>query len=252
MSQVLPDSSSLQARSTAALLRLAALDQKQQSDAETSAIENARSRAEATLGLLDDAIATAEALVEMSVPLVPLDERRRTDAADSRRALRTAAAAFLEPDKPLTKRLNGTSVQGALKQAQEVAAAINKLLNASVDAERLRLRPADIDKPVPDVPNKMSVFVKVKAAQKALETSVENRAVSDLAALVRHLRESAGVWAELRPELEAAIAELPTEVRRFVEAASGEEGVAWAELTPAVRVWLDEGDHGETYRVRRW
>jgi hypothetical protein len=254
VSQVLPDSSSssLQSRATAALLRLAALDQKQQTDAETSAIENARSRAEATLGMLDDAVATAEALVGLSVPLVPLDARRRKDAAESRRALRTAAAAFLDPDTPLTNRLNGTSVQGALKQAQEVAAALGKLLNASVEAERVRLRPADMDNPVPDVPNKMSVYVKVKAAQRTLETSVENRVVSDLAAVVRHLRESAGVWADLRPELEAAIAELPTEVRRFVETASGEEGVAWAELTPAVRAWLDEGDHGETYRVRRW
>jgi hypothetical protein len=253
VSQVLADSSpiSLQTRAATALLRLAALDQKHQNDAETSAIENASSRAETILGSLNDAVAATGELVALKIPPIPLDKRKRKDAADSRRALRTAAAAFLDPDTPLTNRLNGDSVQGALKQAQEVAKAVEKNLNATVDAERLRLGPPDIAKPVPDVPNKFSVYRKVKEAQRVLETPVENRAVSDLVAVLRQLRESAGVWSQLRPELDAAIAELPSEVRRFVEAASCEDGVAWVALTPAVRNWLDEGDHGETYKVRR-
>lgn len=244
--------SSLQDRATAALLRLAALDQKEQSDAETSAIENARSRAETALSLLTESVSSSAALTEMSVELVGLDPRRRKDAGDSRRALRTAAAAFLDPDTPLTNRLTGQSVQGALKQADGVARALVGTLNASVDAERVRLRPPDIGEPIPDVPNKFAVFRRVKEAKERLETSVENRAPSELTTVVRQLRESAAVWSQLRPELQAAIADLPPQVRRFVEAASTDDGVPWARITAEVRAWLDQDDHGETYRVRRW
>lgn len=243
---------SLQARATGALLRLAALDEKQQSDAETSAIENARSRAETTLTLLDESISAARVLSEMSVELIPLEPRRRKDAGDSRRALRTAASAFLDPDTPLTNRLNGQSVQGALKQADDVARAVLKGLNAAVNSERLRLLPADICEPIPDVPSKFAVYRRVRNAKERLETPVESRRASDLPVVLRQLHEYAATWAQLRPELQAAIAELPPEVRGFVEAASTDEGVPWSQLTRPVREWLDEGDHGETYRVRRW
>jgi hypothetical protein len=244
--------STLQARATAALLRLSALDQKEQSAAETSAIETARSRAETSLTLLNECLTTSAQLADLSVHVVKLDARRRKEAGDSRRALRVAAAAFLDPDTPLTNRLNGASVQGALKQADDVARALVRALNASVDAERVRLRPSDIDDPVPDVPGNFAVYRRVKDAKAKLDQVVENRAVSELTSLVGQLRDSAAVWGQLRPQLYAAMSELPPEVRGFVEEASMEDGVPWARLTVAIRAWLDEGDHGDTYRVRRW
>jgi hypothetical protein len=241
----------LQARAASALLRLVAFDQKQRSQAETSAIEAARLRSESSLDTLNSALTARDELVRLGVLVPQLDNRRRKDAADGRRALRSAAAAFLDPEASLTNRLTGDSVQGALKQSEDICRVLVRLMNDAVDAERVRLRPLDLEKPIPELPNKYATYRRLCTVKLRLEAKVEGFGSSELVGKLEDLRKGVSTWTTERPELEEAAAVLQPEIRKFVEMAGTDAGVPWARLSAEVRAWLDEDGHGEIYRVRR-
>jgi hypothetical protein len=124
-------------------------------------------------------------------------------------------------------------------------------MNDAVDAERVRLRPADLGKPIPDLPNKYAMYRRLCTVKLHLETKVEGFRSVELVGKLEELRKDASTWTTERPQLEEAAAVLPPEIRRFVELAGTEAGVPWARLSAEVRSWLDENGHGEIYRVRR-
>jgi hypothetical protein len=245
------NNSSLSSRASAALFRLAEAEQRAQDAAEVSAIENARARADRAGKVLAEAMSARTRLVEQGVAVAPLALPKRKEASDSRRALRTAAAAFSDPEIQLTNRLNGESVQKGLKRAESVGSALVRALNTAVESERVRLRPSGLDSPIPDVPGKESIVVKLTNLKRTLDAPVDNVTPDDLPQLLEKMRRAAETWTNLRPTLAAEIDRLPAAVQAFVHAAGTDDGAPWSLLTSEVRMWLDVEGRGEAYRVRR-
>lgn len=243
--------SSLHQRASATRLRLAEAEQQEKDAAEIGAIETARARAERARDVLSHAFWAKATLEEEGVAVTPIASQRRKEAVEARRALRSAASAFSDPEVPLTKRLNGDSVQKALKQADSLGVAFQRALNAVVDSERVRLCPSDLTEPIPDIPGKDLTVVKLKNLRNTLSTAVEGMPPSDLPEKLRKVRSAAEIWAQLRPALKAEVDQLPVAIRTFVEAASTDEGAKWSHLTAEVRKWLDTAGNGDEYRVRR-
>jgi hypothetical protein len=223
-------------------------DQKR-SEAELGAIAAACTRAE-TLALRLETCwhvtAEFEALsVSHNRPPVP------SSVARAIRNLRAAATRAADPGHDLTDRLRGVAVQDGLKAAETTAKLFEKTLVDAADTERLHVAPPDLDSPIVTMPGKESLQARVRKIQSSLSQRFSGP-ISELPIVIARWRRSAAEWDEVREELKRAVAELPPEIKAFVEAAATNTGASWSRVTTAVREWLDTDGHGEGYEVRKW
>lgn len=239
----------LKDQAAAARLAIAESDRRSKNQAELAAIAAARVRAKSAADLIAQALSVRESLAQHSVVPQRLPASRRKAAAEGRTALRRAATQLTDPDRQLTNLLNGQSVQGALKQAEDLAKALTSSAQAAVEERRKALLPGDLDRPVPDIPGQPGIVLRLRRAKTRLEEAVVAVPLSDLSERLQRLEEAAETWRTLRPTLDAEVAALPPAIQRFFQAAATEAGASWSLVTPEVRDWLDEPGRGEQYRV---
>ena len=237
-------------KATALRLALSDWDQRSKNEAEVAAIAGARNRAVAAGDAIERNLSVRSALEARGVVVSGLPAPRRKDAGEGRTALRRVATQLADPDRPVTSLLNGSSVQSALKQAEDLSRVLASAAQAGVEQRRRTLRPDDLDAPVPDLPGQIPVSSKLRLAKARLEEPVVGVAVPDLLDRLQSLEAAADIWRRLRPELDAHVAGLPLAVQRFFQAAATDEGATWSLVTAEVRSWLDEPGRGEQYRVR--
>jgi hypothetical protein len=249
----------LKDQAAAARLAIAELEKRSQDEAEQTAIATAQSRAKLAGDVIAEAMNVSDELRGLGVKVSSLPQARLKDATDCRTTLRRTATAVANPDRSLTSLLNGPSTQKALKQGEDIARSFATTLVASVERYRATLRPSDLDRPVPNLQDHMSTVLALRGVKLQLEAStptIGGMPMADMPSQLRSLPEScrllraaADTWLELRPSVDSRVAALPRPVQRFLEAAAREGGAEWSLITPEVRTWLDESDHGNPYKV---
>jgi hypothetical protein len=244
-----PAPNSLTDRANHALLALADRADQKKAEAELSAIATACTRAEALTARL---VSCARICAELSGRGV--EHVRSTVPPQAVKAipnLRRTATQATDPDQDLTDRLRGGAVQDALKAAETTAKLLEQALIRSADAERIRLAPDDLNRPVAAMPGNESLQARIRKIRTSLTQSFAGPA-DDVPAAVDRWRQYATEWASLRDEVSQRLADLPAEIKAFVEAAASDHGAPWSIVTPAVREWLDADGHGDGYEVRKW
>jgi hypothetical protein len=244
-----PGQGSLAERANQALLVLADRADQKKSETELNAIATACARAEALTSRLQAASHVAVQFNALRVSHV-----RRPIPSSAAKAipnLRAAATRAADPGQDLTERLRSGAVQDGLKAAETTAKLLEQGLVDAADAERLRLTPSDLNSPTATMPGSESLQAQIRKIQSSFSQRFSGP-VSDLPATIGRWRQSAAEWEEVREELKRAMAELPPEIKEFVEAAGTSDGAPWSIVTAAVRDWLDLDGHGEGYEVRKW
>ena len=238
----------LKDQAAATRLAIAELEERSREQAERTAIATALSRARNASDSIALALVVRQELSDAGAALSSISSSRRKDAAEGRTGLRRAATLLADPSRQLTALLNGQSVQNSLKHAEEVCRALESTLRAAVEAQRVALRPADLERPIPEVPGHSRTVFTLRRAKDLLIEPVQNVPLPLLPQRLTDLRDAATNWQQLRPQLDAEVEALAPALRLFVEAATSENGASWALVVDEVRNWLDEG-HGESYRV---
>jgi hypothetical protein len=240
---------SLSERANQALLALADRADRKKTEAELNAIAATCTRAEALTVRLATCARVAAELESRGVAHVrPPAPPQVAKAIPKLRRVATQAA---DPDQDLTDRLRDGAVQDGLKAAETTVKVLEQALLSAADAERVRLKPADLEQAKAAMPGSESL----QAGIRKIQTSLSQRftgPVDDLCAVVDRWRKYVIEWADIGDEVSRRLAELPTEIQAFVEAATSEAGAPWSMVTAAVRGWLDTGGHGEGYGVRKW
>ncbi|GAA0426074.1 hypothetical protein Acor_54700 [Acrocarpospora corrugata] len=244
-----PEQGSLAERANHALLALADRADRKKTEAELSAITAACTRAEALTARLASCMRIGVELASLGLgyvrPSVP------SQASKAIPNLRRAATQAADPSQDLTERLRSGAVQDALKAAETTAKLIDQALIRAAEAERARLTPADLHRPIATMPGNESLQARIRKVQASLSRSFTGP-VAEIPAFVDRWRQYAEEWEDTRHEVSQRLAELPAEIKAFVEAAASERGAPWSMLTAAVREWLDTDDHGDGYEVRKW
>jgi hypothetical protein len=244
-----PGLSSLAERANQALLALADRADRKKTEAELAAITAACTRAEAlTVRLVACTRIDAELAsrgVSHARPSVP------PPAAKAIPNLRRTATQAADPGQDLTERLRGGAVQDALKAAATTAKHLEQALIRTAETERVRLTPDDLDRPIATMPGNESLQARIRKIQTSLSQPFTGP-VDQVAAVVDRWRQYAGEWEGVRGEVSRRLAELPLEIKAFVEAAASEGGAPWSMVTSEVREWLDADGHGDGYEVRKW
>ncbi|MEU7800672.1 hypothetical protein AB0B10_15510 [Micromonospora arborensis] len=240
---------SLVERANQTLLTLADRADRKRTEAELATIATACNRAETLTASLKDCTRIGEELsfldVEYSRPAI--SPSARNTIANLRRAATEAS----NPDRDLTERLRGGAVQDALKAAEVILSLLERALTRAAVEEQRRLIPVDLDRPVPAMPGRESLHVRISRIRLSLSKAYNGTAQGAPAAVERWRRDSTE-WEEIRTEIDRILAEFPSEIKAFLEAATGGSGAPWSLVTPAVREWLDSDDNGEGYGVRKW
>lgn len=153
--------------------------------------------------------------------------------------------------------LTSPSLQEAIAAADKAWKSIVTKANQALEAEQQRLRPDNLDQPIPELPNATSKISRLRRHQHRLTSKVGVQtdkilelAAGDEAKELLELRDAAREWATLHAELQQALAEQPPKVRRFLEAASGEAGAPLSYLTPEVADWLERTDSADRFVIR--
>jgi hypothetical protein len=249
---LLANGESFAGRCQQAMLAIANTEASRKGAAELQAIKAACIRAEQAASNLQNTKAVRSQLIELELqPAVPAP--RKNDAlAKARRNLRTTATLAGEPGNDLTDRLQGSAVQDALKAAELVLKAAEGALFDTADAERVRLRPSDLDAQVVSLPGAESASITVNRIRTSFSDRFRSQNVSALPDAVRAWRTDAAEWSRLKESAREAIEQLHPEIQVFVEAAATQAGATWAHVTPTVRMWLDNEANGESYKVQKW
>ncbi|MBQ0903145.1 hypothetical protein [Micromonospora sp. U21] len=244
-----PGPGSLGERANQALLALADRADRKKTEAERSAITTACNRAEkfaARLAACARIGAQLESLdVEYVRPRVP------QPAVKAIPYLRRVATQAADPGQELTERLRGGAVQGALEAAETIAKLLEQALIRAADAERARVTPADFGRPIPNMPGHESLQARISRIKASLSRPFVG-SIDDVPATLERWRRDAAQWDDVRDEIGKLLAELPLEIKAFVEAAASDSGAPWSMVTPAVREWLDNDRRGDGYGVRKW
>jgi hypothetical protein len=249
---VSPSESGMAKRAAAATLNLERLIEKGRGDAENRAIITVRDRATASASILTALLARRSGLQDLGVATPTLASANRKAAADSRAALRAAATALTKLDTEVTNRLNGDGVQQALKGSESLRVAIEKLLVQALDNERRRLKPKQLDEPIPSVSGSISLATRLERLRNLLNAPMTTGDIADAEATIVKLREARSDWDEGRPSLDVAVQQLPKALRDFIAASNKPDGAPFSMLTAEVRAWLDDPRNGQGYRVRAW
>ncbi len=240
----------LSERANEIALALAEAAQVAKDAGERQTISLATSRAESMAARIEAAVAVRDALLQKSVTVSDLGDGPRQKTRSARATLKRAIPAFSDPDVTLSNRLNGKAVQGGFSDVEAIAKAMEKLLNEAVNAYRLERLPNDLGQPIPDLPNKDLVAVKLRGIQLRLGSEVAGRPVGELASRVDQVDADVLAWSELRPALGAAFAQLPRAIQEFMSAAISEHGAPWELVTHEVRTWLDQDGNADSCIVR--
>jgi hypothetical protein len=240
---------SLAERANQALLALADRADREKTEAELSAITAACTRAEALTASLVSCTHVGAELASRGVdharPSLP------PEAAKAIPNLRRTATQAADPDQDLTDRLRSGAVQDGLKAAENTVKRLEQALIRAADAERQRLMPADLDRPIATMPGSESLQAAIRKIRTSLSQPFTGP-VYKVPAVVDQWRQYAAQWEGLGDEVSRRLAELPPEIKAFIEAAASGEGALWSMVTAAVRDWLDADGHGDGYEVRKW
>ncbi|MFG2056893.1 hypothetical protein ACGFI9_23015 [Micromonospora sp. NPDC048930] len=240
---------SLADRANQTLLALADRADRKKTEAELTAITVACNRAETLVASLKACLRIGEQISSLDVEYVR--PALSPAAAKAIPNLRRAATEATNPDRELAERLRGGAVQEALKAAETTAAHLERALTRAAAEEQRRLAPADLGRPIPAMPGHESLQYRISRIKLSLSRPYNGTAQEAPAAIEQWRRDSAA-WEEVRAEIDRRLAELPSEIKAFVEAAAGDNGAPWSLVTPAVRLWLDRDGNGEGYGVRKW
>lgn len=236
-------------RANQALLILADRVDRTKSEAELKAIATACVRAEGLVVRLDASSSIAAKFDALGVahrqPVVP------SAAAKAIPNLRRVATRAADPDHNLTEQIRSGAVQDALKAADNTAKLLEQALITAADAERVRLTPADLDRPIVAMPGNESLQARIRKIQSALSQRASGK-VEDLPSALARWRQSATEWDDVQDQVNRALAGLPAEIKTFVEAAASSTGAPWSLVTATVREWLDTDGRGDGYEVRKW
>jgi hypothetical protein len=244
-----PGQSPLAERANQALLALADRADRKKTEAELSAIVTACTRAEALTARLAACTRIGAELASRDMGHVrPSAPRLAVKAIPNLRRTATQAA---DPDQSLTERLRSGAVQDALKAAETTVKLLEEALIRAAEAERVRVMPEGLDRPIATLPGNESLQARTRKIQTSLSQPFTGP-VDAVPAVVDRWRQYASDWEGVRDAVSRRLAELPAEIKAFVEAAAGASGAPWSMVTPAVREWLDIDSHGEGYEVRKW
>ncbi|MEU4776677.1 hypothetical protein [Micromonospora sp. NPDC023633] len=244
-----PEPDSLVTRANQTLLALADRADRKKTEAELTAIAAACNRAETLTASLKDCVRIGEQLSSLDV-----EYARPAISPAARKAipnLRRAATEAANPNRELAERLRGGAFQDALAAAGVTVSLLERALIRAATEEQRRLKPADLDRPIPAMPGHESLQIRINRIQLSLSRPYTGTA-REAPAAVERWRQDSTDWAEVRAEIDRRMAELPPEIKAFVEAAAGGSGAPWSLVTPAVRTWLDSEGNGEGYGVRKW
>ncbi|MFF4625418.1 hypothetical protein [Nonomuraea jabiensis] len=214
-----------------------------------SAITAACTRAESLTSDLASCIQIGVELAALDVEYTP--PQVPPPAIKAIPQLRRTATQTADPSQDLTDRLRSGAIQDALKAAEITAKLFQKALVRAAEAERILLRPADLDRPIASMPGHESLQARISKIQTSLSRPFTGPA-ADAPAAVERWRQHVAEWEEACDEITQRLAELPAEIKAFVEAATSERGAPWSMLTATVREWLDTDDHGDGYEVHKW
>jgi hypothetical protein len=244
-----PGPGSLFERANQALLALADRADRKKTEAELNAITTACTRAEVLTARLVSCTRTDTELASRGVEHVrPPAPASAVKAIPNLRRTATQAA---DPGQDLTERLRGGAIQDALKGAETTAKLLEQALIRTAEAERVRLTPDDLDRPTATMPGHESLQYRISKIKLSLSRTFSGP-VEEIPPAVDQWRRYAALWEEAREEINQRLAELPPEIKAFVQAAAGESGAPWSMATAAVREWLDSDGHGDGYGVRKW
>ena len=244
-----PAPASLADRANQALLALADRADRKKAEAELTAITMACNRAETLTTRLVTCAGIGTELSAHGVKHVwPNTPPQAVKAIPNLRRTATQAA---DPDQDLADRLRGGAVQDALKAAETTVKLVEQALIRSADSERSRLAPEDLDRPVAAMPGSESLQARIRKIRTSLSQPFAG-SVDDIPAAVVRWRQYATEWTGVRDEVSRRLADLPAEIKAFVQAAADDRGAPWSMITPAVRDWLDTDGHGDGYEVRKW
>lgn len=240
---------SLADRATQALLALADQADRKKTEAERNAISTACNRAEALTARLTTCSDIETELVARGVahsrPSIP------PHAARSITNLRRVATQATDPSQHLTERLRAGAVQDSLGSAEAIAKSLEQSLQKAGNAEQKRLRPEGLDQPLAAMPGSESLQVRISRIRSAWSRPFTGP-IEQLPAAVDSWRQHAADWDDIQRELSRRLADLPPEIRTFIEAAASDVGAPWSLVTAAVRDWLDTDARGDGYKVRKW
>lgn len=240
---------SMAERANDALLALGTLADRERSEAELNAISAACDRAEQLSQRLGMMRRVGAELDSLGVAFtMPPPSATVTKAVTRLRAAATRAA---DTSHGLTDRLRGSAVQEALKSGESLAKRAEHALLEAAEVERHRIKPRDLDDPVPTMPGHESRQVRANRIRDSLSKRF-NGSVEGIPEVIECWRREAVEWAGISETARAAVAELPVEIKTFVEAAATPDGAPWSMVTPAVRDWLDGNGRGDGYGVHKW
>ncbi|MEV8504471.1 hypothetical protein AB0368_06515 [Actinoplanes sp. NPDC051475] len=236
-------------RANQALLALADQADRKKTEVELNTISTACNRAEALTARLahcsDSAAELAVRGVAYPRPSVP------PQAIKSIPNLRRVATLATDPSQDLTERLRTGAVQESLKWAESTAKLLEQSLQKAGNAERERLQPEGLNQPIAAMPGSESLQVRISRIRSALSRPFTGP-IDELPAAIDGWRQHASNWEDIQDELSRRLADLPPEIKAFIEAAASEGGAPWRMVTTAVREWLDTNARGDGYKVRKW
>lgn len=197
-------------------------------------------------------------LKEAGLDVAGLSKADRDACSSARTKVRSVASRIMSDDTKLHGQLTAPSLDEALRVADRTAGRLLERANTALEAEQARLRPSDVNVPIPNMPGFPVDRVKLRHARERFLAKaalpVDQLLAEGPAACIRRLddlREAACVWAELRPRLEQWLDSEPPAVQRFIRAAASEDGAPLAMLTDEVSLWLEAQGLSDSFAVHQ-
>jgi len=245
-------SPSLADRAETTLIRLTAVLTDKKNAEAVSRIENVRQRAKVARENLNALLTALPAMEAAGVARPQLPSAKSKDLAKARQAFKTTASSVAGKEvDDIASRVSTATFDSYLGLAENLYNILLAQLNKAVDARRIELSPDKISEPIVALPGvAYSDILALQRIQRTFQTPVAGLAsVSELLKRLKEFETAVEEWAEKRPRLDEATQTQPEQVRRFIAAATSEEGAPWELLTDEVRDWLSIGDHSDSIRI---
>lgn len=236
-------------------LALADLSAVAKDDEFARAMANVHDRAGEALRRTDAARRYRNALRDEGLDVGVLNPGEKKACETGRQTVRRVATQLLSQEGKRAGLLTSEAVEQALGAATTAWKTIVNRANQALQAEQQRLRPADFDQPIPEVPGTQRLRVELLRYQQKLQGSVgvSPEKLLDVAPgseEVEELRVAAKKFKELRAQILEGLKDQPLEVQRFIRAASSEEGAPLSMLTQAIRDWLETAGATDNFVIR--
>lgn len=241
-----PPADSLAERARSARMALHDLRDQRAHESEQVAIETAGRIVEDLLRQFTDLATCEAALRDLDVGVVA--PKLPADLSTARSHLRRLATDMENPKTSLSDRLKNPSQTRAIQTVKSVIQARKQALHAAVEQERTRLRPTGLTQDLVGIPGRERLSVAVTSIRRTFDERIAAKNVDALPSYVESLRANATRWTGIAAELEEFIQTLQPEIRDFLTAANA-QGANWELVTPRVRDWLDDGNHGDGFKV---